>query len=91
LPLDVKVETITEITEFQTGKELWDWLIWSNPIVETVLGNLHLTKDERGVIQQALEEIVVERAGGSGAAKLNEPDQHRRRDEVKAPLEPAAG
>lgn len=31
---DIKVETITEITEFQSGKELWDWLVWSNPIVE---------------------------------------------------------
>ena len=52
---DVKVETITETTEFKTGKELWDWLVSSNPIVEMVLGSLNLTNDERGVIQQALE------------------------------------
>ena len=70
---DIKVETITETTEFQTGKELWDWLVWSNPIVEMVLGGLNLTNDERGVIQQALEKLVRERAGGSGAAKLTNP------------------
>ena len=70
---DVEVETITETTEFRTGKELWDWLIWSNPIVEMVLGTLDLTDHERGVIQQELEKMVRERAGGSGAAKLTNP------------------
>jgi ubiquinone/menaquinone biosynthesis C-methylase UbiE len=70
---DIKVETITETTEFQTGKELWDWLVWSNPIVEMVLGGLNLTNDERGVIQQTLEKMVRERASGSGAAKLKNP------------------
>jgi ubiquinone/menaquinone biosynthesis C-methylase UbiE len=70
---DIKVETITETTEFQTGKELWDWLVWSNPIVEMVLDGLNLTNDERGVIQKALEEMVRERAAGSGAAKLTNP------------------
>jgi ubiquinone/menaquinone biosynthesis C-methylase UbiE len=70
---DIRVETITETTEFQTGRDLWDWLVWSNPIVEMVLGSLNLTNDERGVIQQALDEMVRERAGGSGAAKLTNP------------------
>lgn len=70
---DIKAETITETAEFQTGKELWDWLVWSNPIVEMVLGSLNLMNDERGVVQQALEKMVRERAGGSGAAKLTNP------------------
>jgi SAM-dependent methyltransferase len=70
---DIKVETITETTEFQTGKELWDWLVWSNPLVEMLLGSLNLTSDERGVIQQALEKMVRERASGSGPAKLTNP------------------
>ena len=59
--------------EHKTGKDLWDWLVWSNPIVETVLGSLNLTNDERGLIQQALEKMVRERAGGSGSAKLTNP------------------
>ena len=33
---DIMVKTITESTEFRTGKELWEWVIWSNPIAETV-------------------------------------------------------
>ena len=70
---DTQVETIIETTEHQTGKELWDWLVWSNPIVEVVLSSLNLTDDERGVIQQALEKMVRERAGDSGPAKLTNP------------------
>ncbi|HZA56660.1 MAG TPA: methyltransferase domain-containing protein [Candidatus Udaeobacter sp.] len=70
---DIKVETITEIMEHRTGKDLWDWLVWSNPIVETVLGSLNLTNDERGVIQETLEKMVRKRSGGSGAAKLTNP------------------
>ncbi|MCZ6879350.1 MAG: class I SAM-dependent methyltransferase [Acidobacteria bacterium] len=70
---DIKVETIIETMQFQTGKELWDWIVRSNPIVEMVLGSLSLTNDERGVIQQTLEKMVRERGGGSGAAKLTNP------------------
>jgi ubiquinone/menaquinone biosynthesis C-methylase UbiE len=70
---DVKVETVTESTEHKTGQDLWEWLVWSNPIVETVLAGLSLTNDERVLIQQTLEKMIRERAGGSGAAKLTNP------------------
>lgn len=70
---EIKVETITETTEFRTGTELWDWLIWSNPIVEMVLGQLNLSSDERQVIQGTLEKLVRERAGGGASAKLTNP------------------
>jgi ubiquinone/menaquinone biosynthesis C-methylase UbiE len=69
----VKVETITETTEFRSGQDLWEWLIFSNPIVETILGSLSLTNDERGLVQLALDRMVQERAGASGAAKLSNP------------------
>lgn len=69
---DIQVETITESTEFRSGKELWEWLVWSNPIVETVLGSLQLTNGEREVIRQELENLVRER-GGSGTAILTNP------------------
>jgi hypothetical protein len=36
------IETITEATGFQSGQELWGWLVWSNPIVEMVLGSQNL-------------------------------------------------
>jgi len=70
---DIKVETITETTEFRTGMELWDWLILSNPIVEMVLGELNLTTGDTEVIQKMLEKLVRERAGGDASAKLTNP------------------
>lgn len=71
---DLRVETITETTEHKTGKDLWEWLVWSNPIVERVLGDmLNLTNDERGVVRQTLDKMVRERAGGGEAAKLTNP------------------
>jgi len=70
---DVSVETITETTEFESGAALWDWLICSNPIVETVLGSLDLTSGERGLIEGAVERLVRERAGSDGKAALTNP------------------
>lgn len=70
---DVKVETITETTEFRSGKELWDWLVWSNPIIETVLGSLGLSSAERETVQGALDRLVGERAGSDGRARLTNP------------------
>ena len=70
---EISVETITETTEFESGKDLWDWLVWSNPIVERCSAISTLTSDERGEFRQALEGMVRERAGGAGAASLTNP------------------
>jgi hypothetical protein len=71
---DVSVETVTETTEHATGRDLWEWLVWSNPIVERILGGmLALTVDERRVVQEALETLVRERAAGNRAARLSNP------------------
>ncbi len=70
---EIRVETITETTAFQSGIALWEWLIWSNPIVESVLDSLQLTTGERAHIQAALEKLVRERAGDAGAARLTNP------------------
>jgi hypothetical protein len=48
--------------------------VWSNPIVESILGGmLGLTNDERAAVRQTLEQMVRERAGESGAATLSNP------------------
>jgi ubiquinone/menaquinone biosynthesis C-methylase UbiE len=70
---NVTVETITEATKFRSGTDLWDWLVWSNPIVEMILGELKLTNSERSTVQQALEKLVRERANGHDAAILTNP------------------
>jgi ubiquinone/menaquinone biosynthesis C-methylase UbiE len=69
----VRIETITETTQFQTGKALWEWLIGSNPIVETVLEEIELTSGERTIVEQALGQLVRERADSSGFAALSNP------------------
>lgn len=69
---DVRVETVTETTQFRTGAELWDWIVWSNPIVEMVLGSLSLTQEELGVVRKTLDGMVRGRAAG-GTARLTNP------------------
>lgn len=70
---NVSVETVMESTEFKSGRELWDWTVSSNPIVECVLNPLNLTEDDIAVVQQALETMVRDRAGSHGAARLTSP------------------
>jgi len=70
----VKVETLVVATEYKNGKDLWDWLIWSKPFVEKVLGGmLKLTKGEREIVRQSLENLVRQRAGVRNAAILSNP------------------
>ena len=70
---NIRVETIAEATQFESGNALWDWIVSSNPIVECVLSPLNLTKDETEVVKQALEEMVSDHAGSNGAARLTNP------------------
>lgn len=70
---DVRVETIIEKLEFQSGKQLWDWLVNSNPIAGAILAELNLTEEQTAVVQQALNGMVSERSGGSGPAVLTNP------------------
>lgn len=70
---EVRVDTVTETTEFESGDALWEWVVSSNPIVETLLGGLELTKGERGAIRKALAAMVRARAAGGRAARLTDP------------------
>ena len=70
---DVQVATVIESTEFRTGAELWEWIVWSNPIVESILGELSLSDAERKSVEQALERLVRERAKGGDIAVLTNP------------------
>lgn len=70
---DARVETVTETTPFCSGEELWDWIVWSNPIVAEVLGELALQPGELEAVRRRLEAMVRERAGGSAVARLTNP------------------
>lgn len=69
----VRVEAATETMAFRNGRELWEWLIRSNPIVENILATLDLSTDERKAIQRALARMVDERADADGVARLTSP------------------
>jgi len=69
----VQVDRITESTEFKTHTFLWEWIIYSNPIVEMILGMLSVTNDERGTIERTMHKLWQERAGTSGVATLRVP------------------
>jgi ubiquinone/menaquinone biosynthesis C-methylase UbiE len=70
---DVQIDQITEYTEFKSPKFLWEWIVWSNPIVERILGMLNVTNDERGTIEKTMHKLWEERAASSGVAKLAAP------------------
>lgn len=57
---EMQVETRDRTPEHASGKDFWDWLVWSNPLVEPVLGGvLALAEDERWAVQQDLGEAHV--------------------------------
>ena len=70
---DVRVESITETTGFRSGEELWDWIVCSNPVVGTVLGELRLTPAEASVARDTLARMARERAAGGETAQLGNP------------------
>jgi ubiquinone/menaquinone biosynthesis C-methylase UbiE len=69
----VSVETITELTEFQSEAQMWDWIVHSNPIAGAILAELDLGDDDTAVVREALGELFRERSGPSGPAVLSAP------------------
>jgi ubiquinone/menaquinone biosynthesis C-methylase UbiE len=70
---NITVETVIEATPFQSGDDLWDWIVSSNPIVGCVLGPLNLTTTETEGVRRVLDTMVRDRAGSSGTARLRNP------------------
>jgi ubiquinone/menaquinone biosynthesis C-methylase UbiE len=70
---DVRIDQITEPTEYATGRDLWEWIIWSNPIAEHLLDELQLSADERGTVEQRMEQLHHRQTGGNGPLTLTAP------------------
>jgi ubiquinone/menaquinone biosynthesis C-methylase UbiE len=68
---EIRVETITEKLEFQSGQEMWDWLVNSNPIAEMLIADV--TEDQRAEVRHVLDGMLRERSGGNGPAVLTNP------------------
>jgi ubiquinone/menaquinone biosynthesis C-methylase UbiE len=65
---DVRVERTAERPAFASGREMWDWMMYSNPISGMVVADL--TESKRVRLRQVLDGMLRERAGASGRAVL---------------------
>jgi hypothetical protein len=70
---DIDVQTVIETTEFGNGDALWEWIVSSKPLVDSVLRPLQHTTTETAAVKHTLETMVRDRAAGSGTAKLTNP------------------
>jgi ubiquinone/menaquinone biosynthesis C-methylase UbiE len=64
----VRVERTAERPAFLSGQEMWDWVLYGNPIAGMVVADL--TGDQRARLRQVLDGMLRERAGVNGRAVL---------------------
>jgi ubiquinone/menaquinone biosynthesis C-methylase UbiE len=68
----IRVETVTQQMAFQSGAEMWRWVVNSNPIGAMLVADL--TEQQKAAVQQELDRTLRERAGGDGPAILTDPN-----------------
>jgi hypothetical protein len=66
---DVTVASTAERPAFRSGQEMWDWVIYSNPISGMVVADL--TEEQRATMRQVLDGMLRERSGGASHAVLS--------------------
>ncbi|MBB2923217.1 class I SAM-dependent methyltransferase [Cellulomonas cellasea] len=71
---DVEVDTTQqERLELSTGQEVWDWMVFSNPITTTILDAVGVSEDDRARMRRELDRMVRDRASTAGVAVLTAP------------------
>jgi ubiquinone/menaquinone biosynthesis C-methylase UbiE len=65
---DVRVERTAERPAFASGREMWDWVMYGNPIPGVLVADL--TQDQLSRLVRVLDGMVRERAGANGRAVL---------------------
>ncbi len=65
---DVRVERRAERPAFGSGQEMWDWVLYGNPIPGMLVADL--TEEQQARLRQILDGMLRERSGGSGPAVL---------------------
>lgn len=68
---EVGVERGAHRIEVQSGQELWDWVVNSNPIGAQLVADL--TEEQRAEVRQALDGMLRERMSENGSAVLKTP------------------
>ena len=66
---DASIHRSAELLSFASGQELWDWMLYGNPIAGMVVGELG--EDQRVQMREVLDGMVRERAGTDGQAVLS--------------------
>jgi hypothetical protein len=65
---DVRVEPTAERPAFASGQEMWDWVLYGNPIPGMLVADL--SDDQQTRLRQVLDGMLRERAGANGRAVL---------------------
>ncbi len=65
---DARVERTAERPTFSSGQEMWDWVLYGNPIPGVIVGDL--SEEQRARLRKVLDGILRERAGRDGRATL---------------------
>jgi hypothetical protein len=65
----VRIEPSAERPAFRSGQELWDWVLYGNPLAGEILGEL--SDGQRTTLKGVLDGIVRERADATGRAVVN--------------------
>jgi SAM-dependent methyltransferase len=65
---DVRVERTAERPTFRSGQEMWDWVLYGNPIPGMMVADL--TEDQRARLRQVLDGMLRERAEADGRTVL---------------------
>jgi ubiquinone/menaquinone biosynthesis C-methylase UbiE len=65
---DVRVERTAERPTFSSGQEMWDWVLYGNPIPGVIVGDL--SEEQRARLRHVLDGMLRERAGREGRAIL---------------------
>ena len=60
----MRVETTAERPDFGSGQEMWDWVLYGNPIPGMLVADL--PEEKRSQLRQVLDGMLRERAGANG-------------------------
>jgi len=65
---DVRVERTAERPTFSSGQEMWDWMLFGNPIPGMIVGDL--SEERRARLRHVIDGMIREHAGADGRATL---------------------
>jgi ubiquinone/menaquinone biosynthesis C-methylase UbiE len=66
---NVRVKSSAERPQFRSGQDMWNWVLYGNPIPGMLVSDL--TEKQQATIKQVLNSMLQERAGSNGHAVLS--------------------